>query len=125
MVPTKFLNSEKLLDSIQTVLHWFVIGYTPVYPEPAPGTVAKPEDNPPVVWQQMTKEDIARLTVVLNTTMRLLAKTLPDLKSIDFTDSSVDRRKLSDLELAQRVSSLVGSSPLAPVHHPAKVHEWH
>ena len=119
MVPTKFLDSEALLKSVQQVLGYFLMGYVPVYPEPAPGTVSCPEDNPPIVWQQMTKEDIARLTVVLNITMRLLAKTLPDLKSIDFTDSSVDRRKLSDLELAQRVSSLVGSSP------PTRVDEWH
>jgi hypothetical protein len=109
------LDPQAIHDNIQEVLYMLLVGYVPQYHEPPPGkalAVAATEEPPPaLVWVPLQKEDISRLQVVLATQMKLLGKTLPDLKAIDWTDRS-EKSTMTPEEVAQRIRGIAALQQL-------------
>lgn len=107
------LDGASILDSVTEILQWLLLGYRPVYEQPQPTANAKAVtrllSSTPVHWVPLEDQDLKRYNTILNTQLKLLAKVLPDLRSIEVNDIS-ERKTLSDLELAQRVHSVLSAS---------------
>jgi hypothetical protein len=109
------LDPNEVLSSVRELIHWLTLGATPVYPAPSAGTTSRRALQqglpPPVQWEPLTPDRTKELQALIQIQMKLLNKVLPDLKAIDFTDSTDYESILSQEELAQRVRSLmVGGS---------------
>ena len=108
------LDGLAIFDNIQELLQWLILGYRPIYPAPKPGTPSsalnRQQRPAPIHWEALSQDDIRSVTVVLNTQLKLLAKVLPDLKSVELNDVSTQSR-LSDIEVAQRVLSMQQALP--------------
>lgn len=104
------LASLPLIDELAKILTVLAIGYSPVYARPSVDALVKDvvRDKPPIVkWQKVTRDDIARYSLLLKTTEALLRKVLPDLKSIEIMDNQQTQRSLTDAELAQRIAGVL------------------
>ncbi len=108
------LDGTAIFANIQELLTWLTLGYRPVYPPPSSGqTSAAVATSPkplPIEWEQLTGDQIKSVTVVINTQLKLLAKVLPDLKSVESNDVSDTGPRLSDIEAAQRVLSMTSAA---------------
>ena len=98
-------TSEWVLQEVQGLLRCLMIGMVPEYASPArsktPSSLTD-ADVPIISWRPMDRDDIARISKAVDGQFRLLAKLMPDLKSIEFNDTS-SASKLNALELAQRL----------------------
>jgi len=100
-----------LIDELSRVLTILAIGWQPVYASPARNATANEvvHNKPPIIdWVPVGKEDIARYALLLRATEGLLRKLVPDMKSIEVNDNTEAKRSLSDVELAQRISGVLG-----------------
>ena len=115
------LDGSQILQSVQEILQWLLLGYRPVYAQPAPTATAKEVtrllQSTPVHWVALEDADLKRFNAVLTTQLKLLAKVLPDLRSIELNDIS-ERKHLTDIELAQRVHSVLSASS-SVIEHPS------
>ena len=110
------LDGQRIHMQIQEILSILLLGYAPVYSPPSPGTMkhqVRDEilSRPVTEWLPLTRVDIARYNTALNTLMKLLTKVLPDLKAVELTDTT-SQRLLEDMDLAQRITSVVGNASL-------------
>lgn len=105
-IPTRAkVDPNKILANIEQLLAMLFRGQLPTFKLPsggtAPSVVARQEDHP-LQWVPMDKDDVARIQACLNGQFKLLGKVLPDLKNVEFSDKT-DRPALSLQELAQRL----------------------
>ena len=102
---------REIMRNVGDLLEHLRINACPEYALPVDGTEARilPGDRKkitPTVWRPFEKEDISRYGLLINTYMGLLKKVLPDLKAVDHAMVEDVRDRLSDQELAQRLTSL-------------------
>jgi hypothetical protein len=102
------IDGLALWRNIEELLLHLTIGHRPVYARPEINTpTSKVSKAPTLLWDELTPEDVKRYQVLISAQMKLLNKVLPDLKSVDFNDVS-EAPRLSSLELAQKIQSLMG-----------------
>ena len=112
--------APNLIDSILDLLTQLAIGYAPVYENPTDvqerggdkvNTLAiglgKQPLPPVILYRPIGKHDLAVIQTRLNALFRLLAKSLPDLKAVELSDtlSEADPTRLP-VDAMQRLRGL-------------------
>ncbi len=110
------IHGPHVVQMIEAITGWLMIGYQPVWMRPDPNTYQHSKALPtahqmalnyPVLsWEPITKDDIPRLTLLIKTNMALLDKVLPSLKAVEVTETA-EREALPPEEMANRVRSIV------------------
>lgn len=104
------IASLPLVDELTRIMSILAIGFVPTYARPTRATAmhAIVATKPRIVgWEPLKRDDVARYTLLLKATEALLRKILPDLRSVEITDSAETKRTLTDQELAQRISAVL------------------
>ena len=113
-IARSLLAPDQLVIEIQKIHTILMHGYMPVYACPPDGVSLNQYRNtdyhkPVISWRQLTKEDYGRLNLQLKNLTLQLGKCLPDLKSIELNDVSDNAQRMSEADLAQRLSSIISA----------------
>jgi len=120
------INALALLSNVSELMSWLVLGYRPVYRKPEtyqtpipyvhasgpgqPNTLMPQSAVHPraeiIEWIEMDSATLSCYRAVIDAHLKLLSKVLPDLKAVEVTEDR-EERKLSDLELANRLASIL------------------
>lgn len=107
------LDGGQILEKVFEIVGWLHSGWIPEYSKPlGPVTSLKPEDFQVVDWILLRPADVSRLRSALDFYLKLLAKIMPDLKSIEVNDiSQGDSDRISPQERATRLFQVLNSMP--------------
>ena len=118
------LEAEIHWFKAQEILTWLTLGYMPAYARPtndfsgSAATRDKAKMPTPVGWVEIDRDRLALLQTILNSTFKLLAKCLPDLKAVELNDITDATKGVTDpVTLARQVRGMLAleeASRVAP-----------
>lgn len=118
--PRKLINPELLIGELHNTLAILKSGFVPEYLRPSSRTRLKDlasgkETLHHTNWREITRMDLNRYSLQIKSIVSILGKVLPDLKALELNDVSENAGpKLTDVELAQRLTSILASTPVPP-----------
>lgn len=116
------VNGPAIFANIQELLSWLILGYKPVFEKPGDGVkshhmrdeVFGPNQGKNlqiIEWEPLTDIALRSISTVLTYQLKILAKVLPDLKSVDYKDlTDPSTKSLSNFEVAQRVLAVMNEA---------------
>ena len=114
--PRKLINPELLIGELHNTLAILKSGFVPEYIRPSSRTRLKDlasgkETLHHTNWREISRMDLNRYSLQIKSIVSILGKVLPDLKALELNDVSENAGpKLTDAELAQRLTSILAST---------------
>lgn len=107
------IDGASLLSKIFSLTETLERGWVPEYafPQDRPIAELSSRDFQVIDWVELRQPQLNRIKASLDIYMRLLNKVLPDLKSIDVTDTSQTARTISQVEMANRLYAAIRKLP--------------
>ena len=129
--PRKLINPELLIGELNNTLVILKSGFVPEYIRPSSRTRLKDLASGKETlhhnnWREITRMDLNRYALQVKSIVSILGKVLPDLKALELNDVSENAGpKLTDAELAQRLTSILASTqpPPTPSNQPPAADE--
>lgn len=115
------LRADVILEAIEDALFCLEMNAVPEYVTPTQGTPplqARIGQGSPLRWREMTKDDLDRYKLILNTQFKLLDKCLPDLKAVAVQETvEAKGGRLDYRELAMKLRGVLAMTDAAGKTH--------